>query len=111
MSAPRRRGRGRPGWVGALGWLMLLLASLSLVTWRQTRGLAVERSVRDLETAQAMKEAERVELTRRIEQLRSRSRILQVARDRLGMHLPLDSEIVFLPVADAPAASAPEDAP
>lgn len=101
MSA-RRVGRGRPGWVGALGWLLLLLGSLSLVTWRQTRGLALERQLRELETERAMREAERVELTREIERLRSRSRIVQVARDRLGMHLPQDSEIVFLPVG-APA--------
>jgi cell division protein FtsL len=95
--------------VGALGWLLLLLASLSFVTWRRTRGLAVEREVRELETARALAEAERVELTRRIEELRSRSRIVRVARDRLGMHLPGDDEIVFLPVADvaAPAGEAP----
>ena len=90
--------RKRRGWVGALGWLLLLLASLSLVTWRQTRGLVLEREVRGLETARALKEAERVELTREIERLRSRSRIVQVARDRLGMHLPGDDEIVILPV-------------
>ena len=93
--------------MGALGGLLLLLASLSLVTWRQTRGLALERDVRRLETARALKEAERVELSRRIEQLRSRSRILQVARDRYGMHLPEDHEIVILPVgASVPADSA-----
>ena len=109
MSPRKRRatGRGRPGWVGALGWLLLLLASLTLVTWRQTRGVALEREVRRLETARAMKEAERVELTREIERLRSRSRIVQVARDRLGMHLPADNEIVILPVGtSAPADSA-----
>lgn len=94
MSATRRR----PGWVRALGWLLLLLGSLSLVTWRQTRGLALERAVRELETEQARANAERVELSRRIEHLRSRSRVVAVARDRLGMHLPGDHEIVFLPV-------------
>lgn len=100
MSARRRPSRrGRPGWVGALGWLLLLLGSLALVTWRQTRGLTVEREVRDLETERAKSEAERIELTRRIEELRSRSRIVRVASDRLGMHLPADHEIVFLPVA------------
>jgi len=97
--------------VGALGWLLLLLASLSLVTWRQTRGLALEREVRELEVARAMKETERVELTRRIEQLRSRSRIVRVARDRLGMHLPEDDEIVFLPVGDAPRPDSMEEKP
>lgn len=113
MRAAKRRagGRGRPGWIGALGWLLLLLASLSLVTWRQTRGLTLEREVRELETARAMKETERVELTRRIEQLRSRSRIVRVARERLGMHLPEDSEIVFLPVAGAARPDSLEESP
>jgi cell division protein FtsL len=97
--------------VGALGWLLFLLAALSLVTWRQTRGLALEKDVRALETSRAMKEAERVELSRKIESLRSRSRILQVARDRLGMHLPQDQEIVFLPVADGAAPAVAEEAP
>ena len=99
MTRPARRSGRRPGWVRALGWLVLLLVALSLVTWRQTRGLALERTVRELEKEQELVRAERVELTRRIEHLRSRSRIVSVARDRLGMHLPGDSEIVFLPVA------------
>jgi cell division protein FtsL len=113
MSPRKRRatGRGRPGWVAALGWLLLLLASLSLVTWRQTRGYALEREVRQLETARALKEAERVELTRRIERLRSRSRILQVARDRYGMHLPEDHEIVILPVGTTVPADSAEGKP
>ena len=108
MSAPRRQTarRGRPGWIAALGWLLLLLASLSLVTWRQTRGLTLEAEVRQLETSAAMAEAERIELTRRIEHLRSRARIVSVARDRLGMHLPLDEEIVLLPVSDTQAVTA-----
>ena len=111
MSASKRAGRARAGWVGALGWLLLLLSSLSLVTWRQTRGLALEREVREQETARAVREAERVELSRRIERLRSRSRIVQVARDRLGMHLPQDSEIVFLPVGGVAPADSTRVAP
>ena len=109
MSTPRRRRRpaGRR-WFTALGWLLLLLSALSLVTWRQTRGLVAEREVRELETELARAEAERIELTRKIEELRSRSRIVRVAGERLGMHLPQDHEIVFLPVADA---STGEEAP
>lgn len=90
--------RGRR-WIGALAWLLLLIASLAFVSWRQPMGLAMERTVRELETQSAMSEAERVELSRRIEYLRSRARIVQVARDRLGMHLPEDNEIILLPVA------------
>jgi cell division protein FtsL len=78
--------------------VLLLLGSLVLVTWRQTRGRDLEAGLSSIEKRHANAEAERVELVRRIEQLRSRARIVQVARDRLGMHLPTDREIVFLPI-------------
>jgi cell division protein FtsL len=94
---------GRPGWVVALGWLILMLMSLSVVTWRQTESLALEKEVRELERLRSLEEAERQATARRIEQLRSRARIVQVARDRLGMHLPADDEIVFLPVVGSGA--------
>ena len=109
----KRRGSGRDssprpprrlrGWVRSIGWLVLLLSSLFVVTWRQTRGLALEGELRDLETRQALAEAERVELVRRIETLRSRARIVRVARDRLGMHLAVGDEIVFLPAVGGAA--------
>lgn len=102
----RAKGRSRPGRLRAVGLLLLLLVSLLLVTWRQTRGLAMEGELRDLESERAVTETERVELVRRIEELRSRSRVVRVARERLDMHLPTADEIVYLPVdspADAPA--------
>ena len=106
---PRRP--ARRGWIATLASLLLLLAALFVVSWRQTRGLALEREVREVETARAMAEAQRVELTRRIERLRSRERIVQVARDRLGMHLPEDDEIVFLRVAGTERTPAAEEEP
>lgn len=95
-SRRRRRGRGRR-WLKVLGWAALFLGSLLVVTWRQTRGLDLERGLRALESERVIAEAEAVELVRRVEELRSRARIVRVARDRLGMHLPEDEEIVFLP--------------
>lgn len=89
----------RSGTLRAAGWLVLLLASLLFVTWRQTRGVAMEAALRDLESRTAIARTEQVELVRRIEELRSRSRVLRVARDRLGMRLPEDGEIVYLPAA------------
>lgn len=104
MSVRRRGGKGRrPGWLRAGGWLFLLLVSLVVVTWRQTRGLAMERALRELEAERAVAETERVELVRRVEELRSRSRMVRVARERLDMHLPTEAEIVFLPVEHGPA--------
>lgn len=98
-----------PGWVRVAAWLALLLGSLLLVTWRQTRGLRLEAGLRGVRTQRANAEAERVELVRRIEQLRSRSRIVRVAADRLGMHLPVDDEIVFLPAPTDSASGGPGD--
>lgn len=89
--------RRRVRWLKVAGWTLVLLASLSMVTWRQTQGLALERELRELESERAIVEAEAVGLVRRMEELRSRARVVRVARDRLGMHLPGDDEIVFLP--------------
>lgn len=100
MSKRRRSRTGPrrlPGWLLAVSWLGLLLGALSLVTWRQTRGLELEGELREVGAQREMAEAERVELVRRIEVLRSRSRILEVARERLGMRLPETNEIIFLP--------------
>jgi len=98
--SPRKQARGgrRAGWVSAAGWLVLLLISLLLVTWRQTQGLAMEKELREIESERAVLDTERVGLSRQIEELRSRSRVLRVARTRLGMHLPEEHEIVFVPV-------------
>jgi pyruvate kinase len=81
------------------GWLFLLLAALSFVTWRQAVGVEMERALRELETERGIAEADRLAALRRIDELQGRSRIVPVARDRLGMHLPEDREIVFLPAA------------
>jgi cell division protein FtsL len=93
----RRGGRAaRP--LRGLGWLLILLGSFALVPWRQTRGVALEREVLEVQNRHAVVEAERIELLRRIHSLESRARVLRVARDRLGMHLPTGREIVFLPL-------------
>jgi len=91
--------RRQRGVLAVAGCAVLLLASLSFVTWRQPRGVEMESALRSLEAERAIAEAERVASLRRIEELRGRVRIMRVARERLGMHLPTDDEIVFLPVA------------
>lgn len=101
-----RRPRRLPAWLRAAGWLALIIAALFVVTWRQTRGLQLESNLRDLETRRDLLDAERVEHVRRIETLRSRARVVRVARERLGMRLAVGDEIVFLPglSASVPAA-------
>jgi len=91
-----------PGWIRSVGWLALILASLFMVTWRQTRGLELERALRDLETRKAAARTEVVDRGRSIATLRSRARIVRVAGERLGMHLAVGDEIVFLPAVAAP---------
>jgi hypothetical protein len=107
---PRRPHR-LPTWLRAVGWLVLILASLFVVTWRQTRGLELEANVRELETRFELAEAERVEHMRKIETLRSRARVLRVARERLGMRLAIGDEIIFLPAVGAtvPSTASPEE--
>ena len=102
-----KRPRRLPTWLRATGWLVLILASLFIVTWRQTRGLELEAKLRELETQRELSEAERIEHVRQIETLRSRSRVVRVARERLGMRLAVGDEIVFLPGVAAAAPVAP----
>jgi len=96
----RRRSGGGWGFLAVAGWLVLLLAALSLVTWRQARGVEMERALRALEVDRGIAEAERVAAARRVDELRSRARVVRVARDRLGMHVPEDRELVFLPAVN-----------
>ena len=110
MSTRRRsraaaRPRRLPTFLRAAGWLALLLGSLLLVTWRQTRGLELESAIRRIETTHEMAGAEKVQHEQNIQRLTSRARVVRVARDRLGMRLAVGDEIVLLPaVAAAPAA-------
>ncbi len=100
MSPPRRRSRGkrlRQG-AAAAAWLLLFLGALGLVIWRQTRGVALERALHELQDERAIVEAERVQLERRILALSSRARVVRLARERLGLYLPADTQIVFLPL-------------
>lgn len=76
----------------------VLLASLSLVAWRQGRALEVLAGLDRIRSERTLAEAEKAELERRIEYLESRGRVVPEARERLGMHTPESSEIVILPV-------------
>lgn len=75
----------------------ILLASLSLVTWRQSRAYEANEALDGVRRARSLAEAERSELIRRIQYLESRGRVVPDARRRLGMHSPGASEIVLLP--------------
>ena len=94
-----RRRRAARSWAAsslfALGFAGLLV-SLSYVTWRQSRAYEALANLDYVERGMALAEEERTELRRRIRRLTSRARISEVARDRLGMHVPDASEIVLI---------------
>ena len=76
--------------------LTVLLASLGLVTWRQSRALETLAQWDDLRQSTSVARAQVVELERDIEVLTSRARVVPEARTRLGMHTPDGSELVIL---------------
>ncbi len=78
-----------------------LLASLSLVAWRQSRALETLAALDEVRQETSLARAERAELLRRVRHLESRGRVVPLARERLGMHMPHASEMVYLQ-GDAP---------
>ena len=81
----------------ALGFAALL-ASLSLVTWRQVRAREVLAELDRISEEIGLATAEQAELHRRIQYLESRVRIRTWAAERLGMRSPEASEMVWLEV-------------
>jgi len=109
---PADRGERRARRRGALRrvfFVLVMLGALASVVWRQTVGYERERQLSAVRAELSQAEAERVEVTNRIQALQTRARITRVARERLGMHVARDEEIVMLPVpATTPA---PPEAP
>ena len=97
--------RGMPGLLRAVLLFAVLLGALSLVVRRQSLALEALRRLDDLRTERAATEAEKNALVRTIQRLESRGAVLSAASARLGMHVPDGSEIVILPLAEAPAAA------
>lgn len=73
----------------------LLLASLSLVTWRQSRARAGLARLDEIERERSLAESELAELRGRVQHLESRSRVVSAGRE-LGLHIPAASEIQLL---------------
>ena len=76
----------------------VLMWSLGLVTWRQSRALEANRTLDELRRHVSVARAERVEIDRGIQTLRRRVRIVMEA-EALGMHTPDATEQVFLSAA------------
>lgn len=75
----------------------VLLGSLGMVTWRQSRALETLARLEGIRRQISVAEADRVDLERRIQVLESRTRVVPTARERLGMHTATTSELVILP--------------
>jgi cell division protein FtsL len=74
----------------------LLLAGLSLVSWRQSRARETLAELDGIRREISLMTAERNELLNRIQSLESLGRVVPEAEKRLGMRLPSDGEIVLL---------------
>ena len=85
-----------PGTLVATLVMALLLAALSLVTWRQARAREALADLDGLRRELSLMTAERNDLGNRILVLESRGRVIPAARDRLGMRTPDSAEIVWL---------------
>ena len=75
-----------------------LVIALATVVWRQTVGADRMRELEKVREEIAVARAEKDELATRILQLQRRERIVRYAREKLGMHVAKDDEIVLLPI-------------
>ena len=92
-----RRARRRAA-LGRLLWAAGLVLAFGTVIWRQTVGADRMKELEKVKEEIAVAQAEKAELQTRIVQLGRRERVVRYARERLGMHVARDEEIVLLPV-------------
>jgi cell division protein FtsL len=93
----QRRARRRSALL-RLAWAAGLVVAMGLVVWRQTVGADRMRDLEKVREEIAVAEAERAELQTRMLTLGRRERVVRYARERLGMHVARDEEIVLLAV-------------
>jgi cell division protein FtsL len=95
-----KRARRRAA-LGKLLMVLMVAGALVSVVWRQTEGVARQRELSRIENETSIAEAERVEWANRIQALQTRARITRVARQRLGLHVAKDDEVVLIAVPAA----------
>jgi cell division protein FtsL len=87
----------------------------SAVVWRRSVGIAQAREITQLAKRRTQLVSERAALQSGVRMAASRGRIGPVAEQRLGMHVPTDTQVVLLPRRGmppaAPAAPAPATTP
>ena len=80
------------------------------VIWRRSTGIARSRELRVLETRRTALEAQQADLQGSIRDAMSRDRLVNIAEQRLGMRIPPETLVTFLPrpAQDAAPAKTPQ---
>lgn len=86
--------RGRT--IVLLGLLAFLLVATGVV-WRRGVGVSQARTLRELRAQRASLAATEAALEGAIRDASSRARLARTAESRLGMHVPPDSLVIWLP--------------
>ena len=92
--AAPRRARGR---VVVVVGLVVFVCLASLAVWRRSVGIGNARAIRALDARRVQLEGERAALESGIREAASRTRIGALAEQRLGMRVPSDTQVIFLP--------------
>lgn len=101
MAKRRVAGRGR----SLVALLLVIFVSVStIVIWRRSFGIAQATELRQLERRRGQLQAELTRLERDIRDASMRARLVPLAERRLDMHVPMDSEVIFLERAGSAAA-------
>lgn len=93
--AARKVGAGS----GRIRVALVLLAFLVIsgaVIMRRTYGISAARELIELDARRSALAAERLRLEADIRTASSRSRLQPIAEQRLGMHVPTDSQVIIL---------------
>ncbi len=93
---------GRGPFLRAALAVVVLLVSLGLVTWRQSRTFEALGLLDEIRRETSVAEAELVDLERSVQVLESRARVVPEARERLGMHIAVSTQLVILPGGTEP---------
>ncbi|HXG44483.1 MAG TPA: hypothetical protein VNJ71_06960 [Gemmatimonadales bacterium] len=83
-------------------WLLVFLATAVIVQARQTAAIQAARRLQALREQRTGLEAERAALVREIHLATSRQVLGKLAEERLGLHVPADSEFTVLPLDPMP---------
>lgn len=76
--------------------LLVFVSVATIVIWRRSFGIAQASELRVLEQQRGQLQAELTRLERDIRDASTRARLVPLAERRLGMHVPMDREIVYL---------------